>query len=769
MSSRSIGESAMRTCGSCGGRLLADALRCSFCGGEQHGSMSARTPLSVSVHDAFARWGRTLFAAPLRLDDHIERIEVRDEVIERVATEIVRREVREERLPTNRTKTTSAGIHASAVDPYEMSLADLRSASEHVTPCAHCRGSGVASCNYCSASGRMRCSNCSGSGKERKYYKKSSRLVNCQVCRASGTVPCASCGGRGSVTCSLCSGTGNQLAWLTYGQEARWHVVIDPDTVVVHAHPQLREHRYLGPQDLDDFSVVGQAAEDGAISFDGYRDSERPIFRALASSLDRRLERVNRQQYLKLAVVRRDVTYSLAGTKAVVVLSGRDLVASRTKQSAAPVRRRNYLWIAGAMLTSTVLMATSSAFGGHAAFYSETVAVRLGLASVGMFASIPAFAALARELGRWRLRVIEKAALGLVGSSLVLLFIVGLAMQPRVAAVEGALARGDVARARTIVDGLEERLGQRREVLDAKDAVMIAESEKVALDARIKALDAVAARGGSRADEAAARARDVRLHEIRAQLTAGAPDKALASIGAWFSKGPFDREVSEEQARAHDLMVAKCDDLACRLHATSEALAASATPERTERAATARAALISELSVRTVQDEPALATLKRQGALARTSNAALSFASKDAEVAAAATDAAAWADAARAKTALLGAEVASIEELLGARATTVGASSWILVDDARVHLVLDGAKRCRGIYVVGATPGKRGLHGSTWPADRLLSQTIGRKAAVKRPTPDTSVTARWFEVIAPVVARWKGADLVELRIGDASP
>lgn len=731
-------------------------------------------PIARSVHEAATAWARTVFGAPRQFADLITAIDVRDEVLERVATEVVRRDVREQRLPSNRRHPEPPRIDPARVDPFEVTVASLRAQSEYVAPCGYCGGGGVCSCQNCGGGGRARCSNCGGSGKEVKYYQKSSRLINCKVCRASGTVSCGGCGGKGSVTCTVCSGSGHQLVWLTYDQESRWTVSIEPQSPVIAAHRQLAEPRFLAPGDLTAFSVVAEEEADGPVMLQGYRGGDGPILRAVVAALDPRLERVNRQQYLKLSIVRRDATYAMSGASGTIVLSGKELVGARTPKALRPIHLRLYLWggisFFGALGTGMV----AAALCGASPYFARSNVVVAFVWLVTIALAVAVVGAVLRALGsRFKLGPLHpfEKYLG-IGSvvAFALMVVVGLVSRPTVREVEVALTAGDAARARVVVDALKEKKGVTPEVRDAEDGVMLAEAGKLTGDARLKVLDDVASHHGTRSAEAAVAARKDRLAEIRRLLDAKTPAPVLAAIDRWFRDAwKTDPELAEDRAQAHDLAGTLCSEDPCRLVAANLAKAAAVTPERAQRSTDVRTHLLDGLATTDSTGEGTLDRLKRLRALTETATKSLEAASDDSEIIEKAKKAASWAQDERAKVAMVGADIGVVEELLGAPASTEAKSTWIAVESTRAYLNIDSQKKCRGLYVVGGEKGARTIRGTTWTADRLLSQAVGHAASVKKPTPSTATTSRWFEVSAPVVARWHSGDLVELRVGDAAP
>jgi hypothetical protein len=350
------------------------------------------------------------------------------------------------------------------------------------------------------------------------------------------------------------------------------------------------------------------------------------------------------------------------------------------------------------------------------------------------------------------------------------MIIVGLVGRPRVGEVAKALLKGDPPRARVVLTALQETHGPTPEIIEAEDAVMFAEAKALTGEPRLKGLEDVVARKGKLAGEASAVARADRLAEIRRILETKKPVPAIAAIDRWFAQTwKADGEIAEERARAHDLAGSLCADEPCRLQSANLAKAAATNAERDQRVTDARAGLVTALATGEVTGEEPLPRLQRLRIVSAAGKKSVEIAGDDAELVERATKASAWADGERAKIALIGAEVPIIEELFETVAALDVRGPFFTLEGTRAFLVLDAQKKCRGVYVVGEKEGARAIRGKTWTAERFLSQAIGRAATVKKPSPDTATTSRWFEVSAPVTARWSSGDLVELRIGDAAP
>ncbi|MBK8219348.1 MAG: hypothetical protein IPK71_36955 [Myxococcales bacterium] len=78
------------------------------------------------------------------MDRLVSKIDVRDEVPERLVTQVYRRDFREERAPSPRAGTTLPKQSGNSLDPFELSPAAVRAETEHVTTCSYSGGAGGA-------------------------------------------------------------------------------------------------------------------------------------------------------------------------------------------------------------------------------------------------------------------------------------------------------------------------------------------------------------------------------------------------------------------------------------------------------------------------------------------------------------------------------------------------------------------------------------------------------------------------------------------------
>jgi hypothetical protein len=727
----------------------------------------------VDVHKSVQQWARTVFGAPRRFVELIASIESRDEVIERVALEINRRDVEECRAASHEQAIRSPRVEKNAVDPFGSSLEGLRTQSEYVAACDVCDRKGECPCDECSGSGRSACGTCNGTGKTLSQARKNSRWVQCRVCRAKGDVRCSVCGGRGEVTCTGCSGSGNQLVWLTYRERTEWRVVIEPRELLSEVHPQLSEKRPLETNELAVFSVLEQRDVPwGSMQLEP--DSPAVVQRAVAS-LHSRLERAQRVQHLKLAIVRRDVTYNMCGMSGRLVLSGRDLKVAPTAEALAPIRRRLCVWGWSTAVIAIALGCTVAALHGASSYFAARNRLVVQAAFISVLASVPTVASLLRVIGPrlklTRLTMLEKALAIVAVAASMAVPALGVLIRPTLAEARANLANGDPRSAKNVIDGLKEieQLGAEGRALESESLLALANTLEGT--SRLAVLDEAATGIGVAAQQARATAREERLQQIRAHLDAGHPGQALDALDAWFAgswKG--DSELAEQRARAYDLTNLLCADELCRFIAAADADAAADSQVRRQELVTRKQRLVEDLTVANVPGETNLARIKRL-------NLQLTFAGKvaartlnDSELVRAAARAQAEIAARLAKVPLIGAEVSVVEELLGATAQRTSKTPYLVLSQGlTVYLSLDSRQRCIGVYVVGSTKDARAIRGRPWTADALVSQATGRAATVSSPTFEAQTVSRSTLAGIPVVARWNAGEIWELRIGNAAP
>jgi hypothetical protein len=574
------------------------------------------------------------------------------------------------------------------------------------------------------------------------------------------------------VICQDCTGSGHQLAWLFYDEATRGNVSVVPDSPVVVAHRQLGEGRALEANELSAFGTLVSFDAHGPVPAGGKGGIHSSLLHEHASLLEPRLERISFQQYLKLAVVRRDAKYEMCGTSGILVLSGCDLLGAQTSEALRPIHRRLYLWLASTLGLFVATGVLATALLGPTPYFARANAGMVAASCSGAALAVVFLGAALRALRPGfkfgTFRPFERlAGLGALGA-VCIAGIVAAAGRPRVGEVQRALAGRDSPRAHLVVEALVATKGETPEVRESEDAVMLADAEKLSGEGKLKILDQVASRGGSRAGQAAQAGRAERLVEIQQAIDGKKAVDAVADIDRWFPNWKTDPEVASKRASADDLAYSACPDDPCRYANVTEANVALSTPERVARVAASKAAVLSSLSFSETSGEPALDRLQRLRAVITVATSPVVATSSDAELSEKAKTASQWARDQRSKVALMNADEAVASELLGSslaeQESKVAAAT---VDGVGVSLSLDSQKKCRGVYMVGPTSGTRQLDANGEATSRLLSQAVGHAVTIK--PAGTAATSRWWEGPTPVLARWKDGKLMELRVGDATP
>jgi len=733
----------------------------------------AQDPIGPQVPAAFQRWASGVFGSPRRAHELITAVAPRDEVIERLVTQVRHREIREVRAATQERRSTASRLSRDTVDPFAYSAETLRVASQYIAQCASCGASGMTPCGTCRGSRTAMCPTCSGTGKQSS--PKTGRPINCKTCKKTGRVPCGSCMATGAVACSSCFGSGHQLAWLTFVESEHWQISVTPEnSLVVVAHRELAKARPLRPDELSAFSIIADNRSEGSLDPRVVGQPYRQLPQAHHATIDARLERIASQQYLRLAVVRRDVTYEMCGTQGTVALSGKDLVGATTPDAVRPIRRRLLAWAMSVAGIAAAAITLQAALLGSSSYFDAAKQQASALTVAVVALAIPALGAVLRAWrGGARFYPLPRRTLAFAaGATLALAAVVavGIIARPTAADAQAALSSGDVARARLVVAALRERAASasndpRTDEID--DRVMLAEAAHVAGADRLRLLDAVASHHRAAAAEAVTAARIERLAQIQRMIDAHDGKAALAALDGWFA-GDRLADVAEQRARAHEAALGQCAQDACRLGEALQAQTAHPSIERAEKVAALRAQLSEALAVeRVAAVAPMLSRLQQLRRLGETGAQVLAARINDDNLLSEARAAVALAADERAKAPLLRAEQNVIEELLGGPAKGDGAPR-IDLHGTDAYLALDAAHHCAGIYAVGPTSDNRTLSSTEWTANRLLSQAVGKPVTVRQP-PQGSGTLQWYEGGYPITARWSAGQLRELRIGAATP
>ncbi len=722
------------------------------------------------VREAFRRWASTTSAAPARLEEQITAVVERDEVITRLATTVTRRDLVQRQGPFGR--STGRATDPRSIDPFAVTLNDLRARTEHPANCPTCGGARQTACGGCGGSGRARCRECGGDGHITRYYKKSSRVIQCPTCRTKGTVACSSCGSSGRVTCGPCQGSGQVLLWWGWDENVTTKVRFSVDSPVLVAYGALRAERMLTPPDLAPFTV--QAVFDSPTMLTAQQLGPGDPALHWQPMLNPQSERVTAQQYARFGVRRRDVSYELCGTVGTVALSGLQLAGAATPEALRPLQRRRTLWVVLGLVSLFVWFAYAWAWVRMPVYFVAVNRTLMWMALVGFVGATMAVGGVLRTWRasgpRWPLRGGEKAGLALAAVALLACPVLWAAVRPSEAEARSALGRQDHARARVVAEALFETAPSPRATA-VLDEIDLADARRLTGDARLARLDAVSARRGSMAAQARNSAERQRLDEVRASFAARDADGMLAKLDRWALALAGNADAAELRAAAHDIRRRACATDVCRYGALRAARAAHRSPERDGAWATVRATLLAVLNARTAVGPDASATVRALRQLSAQA-AEVGAPTDDPEMTAAAAAASAWATEQRSHVPLLGVEVAAVDDLLERPAGSTSATGWSELAGVSVYTAASDG-RSVGLYVVGATAGARTLRHSEVGLRRLLVQATGQPGAAvpARPAMETGLYAvvEWREGDTPVVGRWSGDNLMELRIGQAEP
>ena len=341
------------------------------------------------------------------------------------------------------------------------------------------------------------------------------------------------------------------------------------------------------------------------------------------------------------------------------------------------------------------------------------------------------------------------------------------APRPSVADVARALSRDDIVAANRILNAIAAD-GDPTAIRDSRALILLHNASSLTGESKLALLGRVIQSGGPNAAQAAVLARAEELREVSALLEELRATQALALLSRFFGDSPGDAEVDEARAKAYDVAQDLCRDPACRYLNASNALAWAASPEHAAKARAARAELETSLEFHEMAGETTAQRLLRLAAFHDVAGAAAKTIAADADIIKHAEAARDWAQSERDHVPLLGNDENTAAELLGVlqdqSATVAVASSGPI----QIYLNFDGHKVCRGVYVVGVTAGSRAVDPSDDALGKLVAQVFGHTVSLRPPLPTTTASS-WTEHGTAVTARWRSGELMELRIGDATP
>lgn len=734
----------------------------------------------ASLRRAARDWAAQVFAAPSRFDELITGIANRDEVLRRLATFVRRRTLHERRAPTSERRAAWRGsesggaLTAEQLDPFEHTLDSMRAATERVGACMPCSGGGQVACGRCKGQGRVRCPTCWGTGKQRS--EKTGRPINCKTCRKAGDVDCTACT-RGLVTCATCAGNGQALIWLAFEETSHWKIALEPDGPVAQAHPALRKEATLEPGDIPGFAAAVNLGAQGPLRLEQLQSME-PQDRAFVEThgrLSSRGERIAHQQYLRLHVPRRDLSYEMCGTRGTLVLSGTNWLGATTTEAKLPIRNRMFAWIAIMLLLFLGAFGAYQALSGQSAYYDRSRGARLALLLGCLVAIAPAVAGGLRSwrggLRRWPLRSLDRWS-AVTGSALFLaLVLYGAALQPTAAQVQEAVRQENPLAARQIFAALaESRPAEATPALE--DEVLLAEAAKGTGSMRLGLLERVVAHAGPRAEVARKQLLDERVAELRRQIAGKRAGQALDLARQWYpSDSQRPVEIKAAMADASDAVALACAEAPCRLAAQRASSQDAPTPARQAALEATRRQLLAALTIPTEAVRPSqladrLKDLRKLELLAEQTQAVTL---PEDELAKRAVLVATRAAALRAAVPIIGAsrEVASaLAEGLFEKLERRQEQLWLAqMHGLEIFLSFDAASRCRGLYAVAPAHQPMDLAA----ASALLARAVGGKAEVRASQAAKLTLTRWTAEGIAVATRGEGGRVYELRIGSAEP
>lgn len=727
----------------------------------------------------FAAWTQQFPMAPPDPSSVVRSLELKVRCIGRLVSEVAERTATTRSVPSSAsTKVTKPKVALDALDPWTMSAEALKSASYHVASCERCAGEGKSPCVTCNGTTRAPCTECKGAGKAYGYTANGAyRLLNCKGCRGKGDLKCTACT-KGKAACSTCNETGRCEQWLEVTETVRYDVQVEPDGEMTRAFLWGTDGTPATRAEVEaDAKIITELTTEGPLSHDEVArrvpaDWLELNWQKLLPKLQPG-ERPKRQTFWLLEVPIIELAYALKGQQpSVISLEGRRMLTPPSSldrqfsERAVTLRRARYALIAMALLVPIGYLLRDSYFwNGWLAGLTLSVA---GVA-VALYFFLRDVTLGRQDARRW--------ALAAVASS-VLMCGMAIGAEPSLRAAKRYIGSGQLEFAKQELQALgsraEPEYAQARadfrlaELRQSKDVLTIASA--------VSQLPA----GSPQRTAAERHLFETASRTVLQRLGEGKPDgaeRALSEAAPTFKESAdsksYGAQLDELRAQIQDWTYGHCKTEECRWKAATQAAKLTMTPARQERVQAVRTQQVEALAFAERPEEPALLHLQRLRLLSARAKATEESAA-DEEVAAKAKKAAAWASAERGKTALYGADWETVAELLGVPAAAQAPISRAMVSDVAVYWQMRGA-RCGGLYLVGDSKEARVLNRGARArvTSQLLSQAFGHEVALPEP-PSTNggrsqALSKRSEGGVPIVARWHGSDLMELRIGDATP
>ncbi|MFY2556856.1 hypothetical protein ACN469_04445 [Corallococcus terminator] len=717
---------------------------------------------------AFVEWARRLPVAPSSPTDFIRSVEPKVRRACRLYTTITERTVVwKEEAARGSPPITGLRRKADSVDPWAETRTSLRENSLSILACSPCGGLGSLPCSRCSGTGAVRCSNCNGTRKAYGYASNGSRrLMNCRSCDARGSVSCSGCNS-GRVSCSPCLGHGREQRWLEFVESVRF------DFLVMTEDETLRGLPWTTVEMEKDAKLLGEISANGALSREKVaphlpEDWLQEHWEKTRIALKTQ-ERITSQLFQVFEAPAAQVSYSIEDARPTTVhFEGQRMLAppvSADRQFAARARKvfaaRFVLLLLAGWISLLYILRGSYFWNGWL---------------VALCVSLGGLAILGEHFVRdWTLGRKQKARRWGIGAAVftVLAGVMALASEPWLSSAKSHIAEGrldDADKELLALGGPDDpSLQQAWTDLHLAHALRAETVKEVAEDA-------VLMKAGS-----PQRAKvDQHLLELTRQqvLQSLARKEPASALEVLTTAKPaleqsFSKDVGELTARIHETEFETCSTEACQWKALGAALRAEPTSNREQRQEQVRATLIERLSP---TPRPKVATLEWVLYLDKTRSLAteLGETPSDADLGERARQAATWTQEERGRISLIGAERAVATALL--QLSSGGDSNILMATTKSVSLycaLKDG--RCAGAYLVGADKASRALNGlqHAVTTKELFSRALGHSAELPAPPQPrggkSPTQSTWKDGGVTIVARWSGAHLMELRIGEVKP
>lgn len=727
----------------------------------------------------FEAWLQDLPFAPRRAAGLIRSLQLRKRSVGRLLSEIVDRTAEWKEAPARAGAVeSSAGLSLEAALRSTTSAAAIGEQSRHVTNCAPCAGLGVVTCPVCLGTTRGVCPECNGEGKAYGIAKNGSRRrMNCKSCNGGkDAVTCSRCT-NGKASCSVCKGGGRIEKWLDVSETVRFDVQVEPDGNATRAYRWGKDGVAASRSEIEqDATVAGEVSADGALSIDAVRSTAPQDWLSMHwQGIQPKLkgtELVRRQSLWLLDVPSVELSYALPGaTPTVLSLEGKRLLAPPSTLDSQFAPRAERIRILRYVLVGVLCMLPLAYMVRGAYFVNGWLAATWGCM---------AMQALALE------RFYRMATLGLsqarswaIGAAVIAVALCGsaMALEPSARSVRRQLAAGQLQLAETELRALDAKgQGRQRALWLELWSAQMRQTKDLASATEALARIPDDSAGIREANQHVLTLGQAAVEQALAVHDLAAADRAVSDLSAALRKGAesdrLQSETAELRARLATQRLADCTDNVCRLNRSREVEQIASNPQRRQQLEHMRSTILAALEFR---EQPGEARLDRLLRLRRhlAYAALVARESADEGITPVAERAQAWATREREKVPMLGEERAIVAELLVApdrgTATLTAHRNHVFA----TAVLKNG--RCAGLYLVGDAKAARAIDDGdhAMGTAALMTQTFGR--AVAMPTPPRSANGRPVRVTrrvegaTPIVARWDGDHLVELRVGDAAP